>query len=406
MKKNCTHLTRYIDIDQPSRSSINSMSPHPYLYSYHSPSPFINCEVDNLEERQAKKRHGTYFSTQNAIKNKAEKNEVLPQFFIQGEKIKVLKTVETVLAKVPKELWKKVHPDKQVAIEMCLLFSSLLIPKLLSCRYKEEEEEKEEWKFLGGRFLRRLFNDNPDTYLNILAVLTYDGGCGEIVEIGKGDNIGIKASKFRFTPQYKTKKVTKRILKTDYAKKLSRKLIEESYSWVQENSIVKNLVQLYPIITLPTIEKIVKEGQRIIKEDGGEIKRGRTLIFLNNRPKSYYKNRENVSFVEDCIEVFRYWTEDGLMIPKVCSLKKGGRVIESLNMIPGWIRNLIKINGNTISECDFECLHPNNAATIYGGSYKYLTHKKIADYLGIKERDAKIENLSYVFYQNRFTLKM
>ncbi|MBL0182494.1 MAG: hypothetical protein IPP96_09400 [Chitinophagaceae bacterium] len=99
--------------------------------------------------------------------------------------------------------------------------------------------------------------------------------------------------------------------------------------------------------------------------------------------------------MEDAIEVFKFWTEDGFMIPKVCSLRKGGRVIDSLNMIPSWIRNLIKINGNSISECDFECLHPNEAATIYGGSYKYLTHKMIATALGIDDLDAKIENLSY-----------
>lgn len=390
MIENYTHSRNIDIIDLQSRSSFNSNSSS-YFYLSSHPSTFINCEFNNPEEKQGKKHSATRISSQKTIKNQKVKNEILPQFFIQGEKIKVLKTVEAVLAKAPKELWKKVHPKKAVAIEMCLLFLSLVIPKLLSHRYDNEEQE---WKFLGGRFLRRVFNDNPNTYQNIIAVLTFKCETGNILELGKGNNIGIKATKLRFTEQYSSKIIISRILTTDYAKKLSRKIVEESYNRVHDHLIVRNMVRLYPKITFPTLEEILTEAKRII-ENGGKIKRGRKLVFLNKRPKSYYKTRGKISFVEDAIEVFKYWTEDGFMIPKVCRLRKGGRVIDSLNMIPSWIRNLIKINGNTISECDFECLHPNAAATLYGGSYKYLTHKMIATALGIDEIEAKIENLSY-----------
>ncbi|MBL0182495.1 MAG: hypothetical protein IPP96_09405 [Chitinophagaceae bacterium] len=275
MERNFTHSTRnHLDIiNIHSRSSFYYISTsqsyfHPYSSAY------TNCEVNNYEEKQTKKHNGIGVSTKKAIKNQGVKNQILPQFFVQGEKIKVLKTVEALLAKSPKKLLYKVHPCKAVAIEMCLLFLSLIIPKLLSHRYDNEEEE---WKFLGGRFLRRVFNDKPDTYLNILAVLTCDRNSG-MLEVGKGDNIGIKASKFRFAKLCSSKKIIRRVLKTDYAKKLSKKLIEESYNRVHDNPIVRNLVLLYPKITLPTIEEIIAEAKRIIKE-GGKIKRGRELVF-------------------------------------------------------------------------------------------------------------------------------
>ena len=56
------------------------------------------------------------------------------------------------------------------------------------------------------------------------------------------------------------------------------------------------------------------------------------------------------------------------MLPIVSSNKiAGGRISDSITLMPSWIRKLIKINGRYINQIDFTCLHPNLAVQIYGG---------------------------------------
>src|SRR5437868_3045733 len=388
MKENYTYANNNYqgDIINPSRSS-TYLSNYPSIPSSHSHSfRFINCEVKSRSTLFAEKLNNAGVSGRKLPEKCDSQILNLPQYFIQGEHINITLTVWAVIDKqTPRWMLKNIDQNLAIAIEKCLLFTSFLTAALLEHKFDEGENgwtDEDGWKIFSGRSLRKIFNNRPDTYLNIIKVLTYEGKYGPVIEMGKGKNIGFKVNKFRFSDQFRSKKIVTVGLKTDDVKKLSRKLILANYQRACSNAISSRLLQLYPKITLPTIEEILDEAHRIIK-DGGKIKKGRTLMFLNNRPRSYYKNQSNISFVEDAIEVFNYWTKSGLRLPHVCSIKKGGRVIDSLNMMPSWIRNLVKINGNSIGECDYECLHPNCAAKLYGGTYEYLTHQQVADAIGI-----------------------
>ena len=89
-----------------------------------------------------------------------------------------------------------------------------------------------------------------------------------------------------------------------------------------------------------------------------------------------YKNK---SFVEMGIKKFHLLVDDGFKIPTPSFKKAGGRVYDSLNTMNGWIRELIKIDGEETIEKDFKALHPNLVTLIYGGNAKYITHEKIAE---------------------------
>jgi hypothetical protein len=55
----------------------------------------------------------------------------------------------------------------------------------------------------------------------------------------------------------------------------------------------------------------------------------------------------------------------------------------------------VKINGEPMVECDYSCLHPNIAISIYGGSDGYLTHENVGNSLGLPKATIKTEHLSF-----------
>ncbi len=236
-------------------------------------------------------------------------------------------------------------------------------------------------------------NDDPKTYSNIINVLTYEGSEGSIIEFGKGENIGIKASKFRYAEKYRTKKLIHRILQSDYVKGLAKKSLLENFKRGRLNPIFDNLCHLYSVITLPTLDDIIREAHRLIELK--YEKKGRKLIFLHKHSKNYYKDLSKYSFVENAIEIYNYLTQGGLLIPIIGGEKCGGRVFDSLNLLPSWIRRLIKIDGEPIDECDYACLHPNLSIKIYNGTQRYLTHEFIAEKMGLSKKQVKVDHLSY-----------
>lgn len=77
------------------------------------------------------------------------------------------------------------------------------------------------------------------------------------------------------------------------------------------------------------------------------------------------------------------------------SNKSGGRIVDSFTLMPKWIRNLIRIEGEKIKTLDYSCLHPNLANTVYDGCGKRISHQQVADFLQIDRSTAKIEHLSF-----------
>src|SRR5690606_23644479 len=86
---------------------------------------------------------------------------------------------------------------------------------------------------------------------------------------------------------------------------------------------------------------------------------------------------------------------NGYLTPNVGDYKSGGRVVDSFNLMPSWIRSIVKIDNEEIIELDYKALHPNIAISLYKGSTKYLTHYKVANILKEELSSVKIEHLSF-----------
>lgn len=314
-----------------------------------------------------------------------------PLFFINKNIIKVPSKVQYALDRyTPKHLLREIHSDIEVAKEMCLIFLTQLNSTYFE---KLNGNDNEGWKALKAEYLRELISFDSMAYKRITEALEYPLAKGAILECDHERVIGLKSYHYRLGENYITKGIKPYELKTKEAQDVMNKHNFRILSESNKNPICRNLIKMYAGVTLPTREQIIKEAKRLVKE-GYKTKKGKTLCFLNKHPKNYYKHPEQRSFVEVAIEIFEFLTDNGLLPPKVGEEKSGGRVVDSLTLMPSWIRRLIKWNGKKLHECDFIALHPNIAISLYGGSMKYLKHGDLANELGIDVTAVKVEHLS------------
>jgi hypothetical protein len=306
--------------------------------------------------------------------------------------IKVPSKVEYALTRyMSKKLLKEIHPKIDVAIELCLIFTSLLT----STYFKwNDGSNPDGWKPLKAAYLRRLFAYKPDTYKKIREVLETPLMNGSIIECDYEEEKGVKCFYYRLTDNYIGKGIKSYELKTKLAQDFRVKYHQERLKESSSNVICKNLIQLYSKISLPTIEEIRSESRELIKS-GYISKKGKRLTFLNKHKKEYYNNASDMTFVEDGIVAFNYLTSGGLIVPKITNEFAGGRIVDSFVLMPSYIRNMCKIDGQPIVEIDFTCLHPNIAMALYGGKQKFISHQKIAEKLNITLPLVKSEHLSF-----------
>jgi hypothetical protein len=315
-----------------------------------------------------------------------------PLFFITNNLIKIPNKIEYVLRKyVSRKLLRDIHDDEEVAIELCLLFVS----QLTSTYFKLlEDPEYKGWKSLRAEYLRDFLSINPMTYKKVITALEMPTSKGVIIECDHLPIIGKKNFYYRLGEAYIGKGIKSYRLKTSTAQKLLNKRFMRMYSKSQTNPIIKNLLEFYNRIELPTIEQIEKEADRLIKLKY-KTKKKKTLKRLGKHSKKSFENPNKYSFVEDSIAVFKYLTENGILFPEVGSEKSGGRIIDSLALMPSWIRRMIKINGKLNVEADYSCMHPNIAILIYYGSKEYLAHDDIALAMDTNVDIIKVEHLSF-----------
>ena len=315
-----------------------------------------------------------------------------PLFFISNNLIKIPSKIEYVLRKyVSRKLLRDIHDDEEVAIELCLLFVS----QLTSTYFKLlEDPEYKGWKSLRAEYLRDFLSISPMTYKNVITALEKPTSKGVIIECDHLALVGEKNFYYRLGEAYIGKGIKSYRLKTNTAQKLLNKRFMRIYSKSETNPIIKNLLEFYNRIELPTIEQIEKEADRLIKLKY-TTKKKKILKRLGKHSKNSFGNPEKYSFVEDSIAVFKYLTENGILFPEVGSEKSGGRIIDSLALMPSWIRRMIKINGKLNVEADYSCMHPNIAIFLYNGSKEYLTHNDIALAMNTNVDIIKVEHLSF-----------
>lgn len=352
---------------------------------------FINDEVKykytNFDERSINK----WISEEKATFKANVNHTKIPLFFEHNYTIKIPSKVDRLLRRnTPISLLKKIDSDKDVAIELCLL----MLTKLNSTHFEIlDDQNSEGWKALKAEYLRD-FVGHGSIYKEIRIALEYSHDTGAIIECDYKSKKNLKAYNYRMGKAYINKGLVKYQLKTSKAKVLLDKSFMRAYKIAIDNPICKNLITAYSKITLPTKDEIIEEAKILIKNKY-KTKKGKTLKFLGKHPKSYYKNVTKTSFVEESIEIFKYLTDNGLMIPLAGSEKSGGRIVDSFALMPSWIRSLVKIDGVYFTECDYSCLHPNIAISIYGGTASFLIHQNVADNLKLDLSTVKKEHLSF-----------
>ena len=293
---------------------------------------------------------------------------------------------------VAKGLLSAVDTDREVAIEKCLLFTTQL-----TSTYFEfiSGENTEGWKSLMAEYLRLLVGGNGSTYKNIRIALEAPLSNGSsIIECDDYKDIGKKCFNYRLGESYLGKGLDRYELKTKEVQVLLEKHNNRVYQAALANPISKNLMEVYSQFELPDIKQIEVEAHKLIN-NRYLTKKGKKLTFLNKHPKTYFKYPKEFSFVEDSIRIFKYLTENGFMTPVPGDGASGGRIVDSFTLMPSWIRNMITIGGKKVIECDYSCLHPNIASSLYGGNREFLTHQTVGEESGVDVQTVKKEHLSF-----------
>jgi hypothetical protein len=293
----------------------------------------------------------------------------------------------------------KTLENRAVAIELCLLFLSQLAS---TYRNILNGESPEGWKSLRAEYLRELLRIDAKTYQHVVDALLYEYNTGSIIDRGTYSK-GNHSTTFRLGKVHRGKGYKPYEVKTEVVRKLFKKSGHRKLVEANENVVCVNLLEFYKIVELPTIQEVCDEGRRLIASNYIN-KKGKRLVSLNKKAKSNYSYQEQVCFVEDAIKIYKYLTENGLLIPKAGGESSGGRVVDSFTLMPSWIRKLTKVNGQPMVECDYSCLHPNIAVSLYGGDSQYLTHESVSSESGIDKSVVKIEHLSF-FNKNKWSME-
>ena len=381
--------------------SITHPSPsHPSIYP--SSTPIHPSNTHNLslinDVYQYIPTYNTYNSTVTSVykeintTNTSENHTQLALFGLNKNIIKVPSKVHYNLKRyTPKKLLKKIHPNIEVAIEYCLLFTTNLTSTYFTFI---SDHTADRWKSLKAEYLRDYLNHAPETYKLVREALEYPLKNGAIIECDYKYFKGEKCFHYRLGEAYFGKGIVDYTLTTTEARKAYNKHLFDSYSRSKNNPICRNLLEFYSNITLPTTEEIMAEAKQLVQQKY-KTKKGKKLTFLNKHKPSFYKKPQERSFVQHNIALYNYLTENGLMIPEEGNEASGGRVVDSFTLMPSWIRNLVKVDGQPFAECDLVCFHPNIAQYLYGGSKEFIQHKDIAADLGIDVSTVKVEHLSF-----------
>lgn len=278
---------------------------------------------------------------------------------------------------IPKELLKAVNKNSVTAKELCLYFASFLTPTY----YSEDITEV------------RLHSDNLNAifrskYRHIIKALR--SSAPNRSPIIDGDDIwevGVKSKSYWYADAYKAKRhgnyLVSYKLKSEYVRSIC---IDHKYRKMlkgQENIIINNLLNVYPIVGLPDEADLWSFGEEIVEEEKTSKKGKKYKFHYRNKSRYPEEKLKEFSFIEDGIQRFRLLTQNGFMMPMSQGDKAGNRITDAFALLNSWIRSRVTINGRLVVECDFTCFHPNLAISVYDGGIKYISHKRVAEYCDI-----------------------
>lgn len=333
------------------------------------------------------------------------RNEILDEFKELEKSIELFTDIRTIV--IPKRVEKllrmkrlynelfKIHKDIDLAIEYCLIFLS----NFVNIHYDNNNQEK--WKSLSSVILLEQIPGSEGRYKRVIELLSSTiFSSSPLIEINlnkKGKpsyQVGKKAIQYKLSDQFSNNGFINYTITSETLIKRRLKLQDRNIRVALDNPIAINLLTVYPKITLPTEQEILLEAKRLVKEKYLNNK-GKKLTILNGQKKSLFKDFDSRVAYEDSLKAYKNLTDNGISVPSISGEKAGGRVYDSFNMMPSFIRNLIKIDNEKIVNVDLKCLHPNLAMKLYGGNSKYLTHQEIAEKLKLDLNVVKVEHLSF-----------
>ena len=283
---------------------------------------------------------------------------------------------------------KKIHIDKSTAIDLIMIMLSFVSETNFIDSGMEVYK-----KNLSSKYLQKTFQ-RASNYKEIINILQKEFKTGALIECDFKSIKGVKSYSFNLGENYVRKGLVKYKLKSQLGKEIYERYLNQIINLNSDNPIVKNMFSVYKKLRLPTIEEIIQNGKLLISQ-GYENKKGYKLSFENKNRSRDIQNNRTKCYVEDVILRFNYLIEGGFRIPIVGAENTGGRVYDSFTLMDSWIRKMIKIDDEEIVECDYSCLHPNIAISMFGGNQKYLTHELIAYELKSDLKSIKTEHLSF-----------
>lgn len=304
------------------------------------------------------------------------------------------KVATTIQRATPKSLLKKVHPDEQTAIELCLLYLSQLTSTHFTVL---DGTTPDGWKSLKSEYLRNLLSHNSLTYKNVRIALTYPLKNGPILEYIHKSVVGVESFKHRLGSAYIHKGITTYQLQSKVALGCLNNYHFSRLPELEQNPIIRNLITLYPYVQLPTEKQLIAEAKRICSKNiQYRNSKGKLLTFRHGHKNDRWADADNRTFVEDNIKLYKCLTHDLGRMLNTGGPDNGFRVVDAICLMPKWIRRMIKIKNKYLVECDYNCLHPNIAVMLYNGQNHYHTHNKMAIEMGYdSDKLVKKENLSF-----------
>lgn len=309
------------------------------------------------------------------------------------DKLRIPKKVRSYLEYISDEKLIIINKDIDVAKEMILHFVSQF--SNTTAHYLKDEKSDLINKSLSSKIMRKNYrNKNKTVYKQIIDILISGNEHGGIIEKVKEYIPGVNNNIYRLTDKFIHLGTEEYNIKTKKVLTLNKRIVKKRIEEIHENVIGNNLLAVYDRVTLPTINEIKDKGVDLVVDK--YKRKGKTLIIQGNTNRKDI-DTDRFMLLEDHISIFETLAGSGLPIPYIGSEKSGGRVIDAINLMPKWIREMIRIDGKLLKEYDYKALHPNIVSLQYATpqEHKHISHEEVAKYLDIPLNRAKKEHLSF-----------
>ena len=313
------------------------------------------------------------------------------KFIKPSDSILIPKKINKIINRLDKGLLKNINDDIEISKELCLYFLSFLTHS----QYSDRRYVSLNAVLLSKKLRKNGTSDktiNSKVYTNIIKVLELGVDGVPIIYVDKQYVVGLKSRKYSLSDEYFKNGHIRHKLITKYVKDLIYRNYIDMLSNIHTNKISINSLKFYTTLSLPTKEELLNKGKELCKNN--YTKRGKKLTMRYRKDKSYWNDFNNRTFVEDAINKFDYFTEEGFIIPIVGD-DNCPRIYDSINLMNSWVRKEIKSNGSKLVETDITCLHPNLIMSLYDGLLKNITHEMVAKDLNIDIDEVKTLHLSF-----------